>query len=224
MIAVDGPSGSGKSSVSRAVATQLGLRYLDTGAMYRATTLGMLREGIALTAGAIAAALPDVKITSVTDPQAPSILLDGQSVDAAIREQDVTDAVSAVSAVPEVRTAMVSLQRQYVREAVAAGTGIVVEGRDIGTTVLPDADFKFFLTASAAARAKRRALQDESEGREAGPEAAVESALQARDQADSSRKASPLTKADDALLVDATELNFEQVVDRLLQVIRDGQA
>lgn len=217
VIAVDGPSGSGKSSVSKAVARELGLRYLDTGAMYRAATLAMLQAEVDLAdAAAVAAQLADVQLESITDPDHPSVMLNGQNVDGPIREADVTSSVSAVSAVPQVRAEMVAKQRQAVADAVAAGNGIVVEGRDIGTTVLPDAPLKIFLTASAAARAARRTLQDESEGRSVNED--TEAALKQRDKADSSRAASPLTQAEDAIVIDATDLTFDQVVAKIVEL------
>lgn len=151
IVAIDGPSGTGKSSTSKAVAAQLGLSYLDTGAQYRAITWWMLNNGIDVqdaTEVATAAAKP--VIVSGTDPAAPTITVDGEDASAPIRTQEVTSKVSAVSAVPEVRTRITELQRSI---AAAAGRGIVVEGRDIGTTVLPDADLKIFLTASPEARA-----------------------------------------------------------------------
>lgn len=219
VIAVDGPSGSGKSSVSRAAATTFGFRYLDTGAMYRAVALWMHEHGVdVLDADAVAARVPDVVLASGTEPTLPTISIDGVDVSEAIRTEQVTSMVSAVSAVPEVRTALVERQRWEVDEAVKAGTGIVVEGRDIGTTVLPNADLKIFLTADQEARAARRTAQDEAEGR-GGEVAATAASLAARDAADSSRKASPLTKAEGAIEIDATCLSFQEVVEQVVGLI-----
>jgi CMP/dCMP kinase len=160
VIAIDGPAGSGKSSVSRAVATRLGLNYLDTGAMYRAITWAVLQAGIdpddaTAVAGILTSNKPP-RLVSGTDPQNPTIEVDGVDVADPIRGAAVTDAVSAVSAVPAIREHLVELQRQYVADS---GAGIVVEGRDIGSVVLPDADLKIFLTADPSVRARRRAAE-----------------------------------------------------------------
>ncbi len=218
-VAIDGTSGSGKSSTSRAVANRFGLRYLDTGAMYRGAAWWMLNNSVDLAdSAAIGQACDSFSIESTTDPNAPGISVDGTDVSAAIREDAVTSAVSAVSAVPEIRHRMVELQRDAVKAACDLGNGIVVEGRDIGTVVLPDADVKIYLVADPAARAARRAEQDVEEGRAANV-ANVEESLKARDKADSSRTTSPLTKADDAIQVDATYLNLEQVIDAVSALI-----
>jgi len=209
VIAVDGPAGSGKSSVCRGVAQQMGLQYLDTGAMYRAMTLAVLQaDQDPGNADAVRALLPSVVITSVTDPAAPAILLNGQNVSAAVRGPDVTAAVSAVSAIPEVRLAMVALQRAEVSRTLSDGVGIVVEGRDIGSVVLPDASVKVFLTADPQVRAQRRASET------AGAEVSVTQAqLQARDALDAGRKVSPMTRAEDAVEIDTTELTLPEVVE-----------
>ncbi len=229
IVAIDGPSGTGKSSTSKAVASALGLSYLDTGAQYRAITWWMLTNDVPVSdAEAVAAASGRPEIVSGTDPAAPAISVDGVDASGPIRTQEVTAAVSAVSAVPEVRTRITELQRSIAAEA--AG-GIVVEGRDIGTTVLPDADLKVFLTASPEARASRRS--GELKGKEAGDVSATREALIKRDAADSSRKTSPLKKADDAVEVDTTELSLEQVVECVVTLVesaasakeqREGQA
>lgn len=219
VIAVDGPSGSGKSSVSRAVAEKFGYRYLDTGAMYRAVALWMHQHGVDVSdPAAVAALVDDVDLKSGTDPSAPSISIDGEDVGEAIRTDAVTAMVSAVSAVPEVRAMLLERQRAQAAAAMQADTGIVVEGRDIGTTVLPDADLKIFLTADQEARAARRTAQDQQEGR-GGEVSATAASLAARDAADKSRAASPLTKADDAVEVDATFMTFDEVVDRVTQLV-----
>lgn len=223
VIAVDGPSGSGKSSVSRAAATHFGFRYLDTGAMYRAVAVWMHEHGVDVKdPAAVGARVADVVLDSGTDPTLPTISIDGNDVSEAIRTEQVTSMVSAVSAVPEVRTAMVDRQRAEVNEAIEAGIGIVVEGRDIGTTVLPNADLKIFLTADQEARAARRTAQDEAEGR-GGEVEATAASLAARDAADSSRKASPLTKAEGAIEIDATFLSFQEVVEQVVGLIRGDQ-
>ncbi|MFC7219389.1 (d)CMP kinase [Streptomyces polyrhachis] len=220
IVGIDGPSGTGKSSTSKAVAAKLGLRYLDTGAQYRAITWWMLHNGIDLTdPAAIAAAAGRPEIVSGTDPAAPAITVDGQDVSAPIRGQEVTSAVSAVSAVPEVRARITALQREIARQAQG---GIVVEGRDIGTTVLPDADAKIFLTASEEARAARRS--GEQGGRDAQSLAATRQALARRDAADSGRKTSPLAKAGDAIEVDTTELTLEQVIECVVTLIEEKRS
>ena len=213
VIAVDGPAGSGKSSVCRGVARRLGLRYLDTGAMYRAVTWAVLRDGVDLEdAAAIVASTSDIDIVSGTDPVAPSITVNGVDVSEPIRDDDVTAAVSAVSAVPAVRALLVDRQRAQVAEAVAAGQGIVVEGRDITTVVLPEADLKIFITASPEVRAERRAAQDSGRGAGVRDVDATKADLIARDAKDSSRAVSPLTIAPDAIVVDTSDLDLEQSI------------
>ncbi len=220
IVAIDGPSGTGKSSTSKAVAAQLGLRYLDTGAQYRAITWWMLNNGVDVSdPERIAAQADRPVIVSGTDPQAPAISVDGTDAAGPIRTQEVTSAVSAVSAVPQVRTRITELQRSIAAEARG---GIVVEGRDIGTTVLPDADLKVFLTASPEARAARRS--GELKGKDATGLAATQQALTERDKADSSRKTSPLKKADDAVEVDTTELTLEQVVECVVTLVEKASA
>ncbi|MFC7306972.1 (d)CMP kinase [Streptomyces monticola] len=217
IVAIDGPSGTGKSSTSKSVAAQLGLSYLDTGAQYRAITWWMVSNGIDVTdPSAIAAAAGKPEIVSGTDPSAPTITVDGTDVAGPIRTQEVTSKVSAVSAVPEVRTRITELQRSIAK---SAQRGIVVEGRDIGTTVLPDADLKIFLTASPEARAARRS--GELKGVDV---AATREALIKRDAADSGRKTSPLAKADDAVEVDTTELTLKQVIECVVTLIEEKRA
>ncbi|AJE39978.1 (d)CMP kinase [Streptomyces nodosus] len=217
IVAIDGPSGTGKSSTSKAVAAQLGLSYLDTGAQYRAITWWMVSNGIDIgDPTAVAAVAGKPEIVSGTDPSAPTITVDGTDVSGPIRSQEVTSKVSAVSAVPEVRTRITELQRSY---AAAAETGIVVEGRDIGTTVLPDADLKIFLTASPEARAARRSGELKGADVQATREALIK-----RDAADSGRKASPLAKADDAVEVDTTDLTLQQVIECVVTLVEEKRA
>ncbi|MFK0283293.1 (d)CMP kinase [Streptomyces sp. NPDC090499] len=217
IVAIDGPSGTGKSSTSKAVAEQLGLSYLDTGAQYRAITWWMVSNGIDLTdPTAIAAVAGKPDIVSGTDPVKPTITVDGVDVSGPIRTEEVTSKVSAVSAVPEVRTRISELQRTLAR---GAADGIVVEGRDIGTTVLPDADLKVFLTASPEARAARRS--GELQGADVN---ATREALVKRDAADSTRKASPLAKAGDAVEVDTTELTLAQVIECVVTLVEEKRA
>jgi cytidylate kinase len=209
VIAIDGPSGSGKSTVARALAARLGLRYLDTGAMYRAVTAAVLAAGVDLgDADAIAALAPGLTIDISTDAAPARISVGGRDVTGDIRGPAVTAAVSAVSAVPAVRAAMVARQR----ELIGAG-GIVVEGRDIGTAVAPDADLKIFLTADPAERAARRAIETDA------TVGATEADLARRDRLDASRAASPMAQAPDALVLDSTDLDPEAVVERILRAL-----
>ncbi len=216
VVAMDGPSGTGKSSVSRLLATRLEASYLDTGAMYRVATLRVLRSGVDLDdAAAIAVSVKELPLTIGTDPHRELILLDGEDVSSEIRGNAVTKAVSAVSAVAEVHEQLVALQREI---TVSAGR-IVVEGRDIGTVVLPEADVKIYLTASAEARAFRRNAQNIAEGRGDDYEAVLAD-VQRRDNLDSTRKVSPLRPAEDAVLVDTSDLNKDEVIDELYRVVR----
>jgi CMP/dCMP kinase len=217
VIAVDGTSGSGKSSTSRGVAARLGLRYLDTGAMYRAVTWWMLQHGVDVhDAAAVAAHADEPVLVSGTDPQAPTITLDGVDVSAQIRTDTVNANVSPVSAVPQVRAHLVRLQRREITAALA-GAGIVVEGRDIGSTVWPDADLKLYMTADPSARAARRA--EEQGGTDT---AAVRASLEARDRIDSSRAASPLVAADGAVHLDTTPYTLEQVIERVVALAKQA--
>lgn len=220
VVAIDGPSGSGKSSVARGVAAARGLAYLDTGAMYRAVTSAVLDRGVdPADSAAVAQVSADLVVESGTEPDSPWVHVDGTDVGEKIRGQAVTAAVSAVSAVPEVRHLMASIQRSIVQSAVGEGRGIVVEGRDIGTVVLPEADVKIFLVADAGVRASRRARQDaDRDGSQPVSSVAVRSELERRDQADSSRDVSPLRPALDAFVVDATSLTLGQVVARVLDL------
>jgi len=223
VVAVDGPAGSGKSSVCRGVADRLGYRYLDTGAMYRAMTWAVLGAGIDPTDdGAVAEFAGTPRIVSGTNPQAPTIEVDGIDVSDPIRTSEVTGAVSAVSAVPAVRDCLVALQRSHAETAERDGTGIVVEGRDIGSVVLPSADLKVYLTADPEIRALRRAREQagtESVGEESLSETGA--ALSRRDAFDASRAASPMTQAPDAVVVDPSAMALDQVVDHVCALIRD---
>jgi cytidylate kinase len=212
-ITLDGPSGTGKSSVARAVAARLGAAYLDTGAMYRAATVAVLDARIDPTdadavARVVARALIEVGTTAGTE----LVQVDGVDVATRIRGAEVTRHVSAVSAVPAVRRQLVDQQRALV----AAADAVVVEGRDIGTVVLPDATLKVYLTAAPEVRAERRAGQLGL--RNADEIAALAADLRRRDEYDSSRADSPLRPAADAVVVDSTELSREAVVDRVVDL------
>jgi cytidylate kinase len=215
---MDGPSGTGKSTVSRRLATSVGAAYLDTGAMYRAITLAVLRAGVdpdSPDAEKIAIAAAKT-VRSVTDPSAPIVLLDGEDVETEIRGSEVTRAVSAVSAKPPVRDALVDQQRAVIAE----NPGIVVEGRDIGSVVVPNAPLKVYLTASEEIRAARREAQDRKAGR-AADHATVLADVRRRDRLDSTRQTSPLHAAADALVLDTDDLPVDAVLTELLRLVEE---
>ncbi|MGZ4449292.1 MAG: (d)CMP kinase [Nocardioides sp.] len=216
VVAIDGPSGSGKSSTSRGVAARLGMRYLDTGAMFRAMTWWMLEHDVDVSdAAAVAARCGEALIESGTDPLGPTIAVDGTDVAQAIRGEQVTGAVSPVSAVPEVRARLLDLQRTII----AADGPIVVEGRDIGTAVAPDAPVKVYLTADPAARAMRRAAE------EGGSDvAATQQSLLARDQIDSGRAVAPLTMAEGAVHIDTTPYTLDEVIGLVVGLVEAVEA
>lgn len=216
-VTLDGPSGTGKSSVARGVARALGAAYLDTGAMYRAATVAVLDAGVSLDDRvAVARAVSEAAIEVGTSAHREKVTVDGVDVRERIRGAEVTRAVSPVSAVPAVRRLLVSRQR----ELVAAAEAVVVEGRDIGTVVLPDATLKIYLTASPEVRAQRRATQL---GVTAPDKiAALAEDLRRRDEYDSRRTDSPLRPAEDAVLVDSTELDKQGVIARILELAAVG--
>ncbi|MBQ6326700.1 MAG: (d)CMP kinase [Clostridia bacterium] len=205
-IAIDGPAGAGKSTVAKAVATELSAMYLDTGAMYRAFGLYILRRGAIKDKSAIIAAVDDVDITVEFIDGAQHIFLGGEDVTQAIREPEVSMAASEVSTVPEVRERMVALQRK-----IAEGHDVIMDGRDIGTKVLPNATLKIYLTASVEERARRRCLELEQKGIPEPYEKVLEE-MKARDYQDTHRAASPLRPADDAVTVDTTNNTLEESV------------
>ncbi|MBR0464450.1 MAG: (d)CMP kinase [Clostridia bacterium] len=209
-IAIDGPSGAGKSSAAREVAKRLGAIYLDTGAMYRAMALYMLRQGVdPHDAAEVAARAGNANIEVAYENGGQKMLLDGEDVSTAIRENAVSAAASAVSAVPEVRRLLVMRQQQ-----IALTQSVVMDGRDIGTKVLPRAELKVFLTASPEARAMRRFLELKSKGQDVPLDQLTREMAQ-RDHDDSTRAASPLKAADDAVLIDSSDMTLEQVIDRI---------
>ncbi|HUE34618.1 MAG TPA: (d)CMP kinase [Mycobacterium sp.] len=215
-VAIDGPAGTGKSSVSKGLAHELGARYLDTGAMYRMVTLAVLRGGIEpADAEAVAAIASAVRMSVDYDPDGDRYYLDGEDVSIEIRGDEVTRTVSAVSSVPAVRTRLVELQR-----AMATGPGnVVVEGRDIGTVVLPDAPVKIFLTASAETRARRRNDQNVAAGLPDDYEGVLAD-VRRRDHLDSTRPVSPLRAASDAVIVDTSDMTEAQVIAHLLELVK----
>lgn len=214
VIAIDGPAGTGKSSVSRGLAQSLSARYVDTGAMYRIATLAMLRAGVDLEDPEAISAAAEVPISVGFDPQVEQTYLDGEDVSVQIRSDEVTRAVSAVAAVPTVRARLVQLQRDLVHGA----DKVVVEGRDIGTVVLPGADVKIFLTASAETRARRRNDQNIAAGLPDDYETVLAD-VRRRDHLDSTRAVSPLRPAEDALIVDTSDMTQAEVIDHLRSVV-----
>lgn len=207
-IAIDGPAGAGKSTVARAVAQKLNLNYLDTGAMYRAAAYGMIEQGIdPADREKVLAALPALGMEIIYENGVQKVLLDNKDVTPHLRSPRISKGASDIAVIPELRLKLVELQRE-----VANTYDLVMDGRDIGTYVLPDADFKFFITASPRERAKRRYL----ELKEVAPDAdinEIEREIIARDKTDSEREFAPLKQAEDAILVDTTALNREQVID-----------
>ncbi len=208
VVAIDGPAGAGKSTVGRALAARLGLEYLDTGAMYRAMTFAALRRGVVEgDLDEVAAMAPDVDIHVLHD----RVTVDGVDATAVIRGREVTEAVSQVAANPAVRAVLVQRQREWVSER----GGGVIEGRDIGSVVFPDADLKLYITASPRVRAERRVMEIGGDVNE------VEASIIERDRKDTSREHSPLTETDDAIVIDTTGLTIDDVLDRILDLIRE---
>jgi cytidylate kinase len=218
IIAIDGPSGAGKSTLGTMLAKNLGLLYLDTGAMYRAVGLAVLQNGISFEdAAGIAEITSDAKIELVGEPESLQIFLDGADVSAEIRTTQVGQAASIVSAVSEVRKILVDHQREIGR---TAPRGCVLDGRDIGTVVFPQADAKFFLTAKPEARARRRFEEDSAKGRASTYERTL-AEINERDERDVSRDDSPLKIADDAIVIDTSELDLSEVYETMMKVVRE---
>ena len=215
VVAVDGTSGSGKSSTSRGVAARLGLRYLDTGAQFRAVTWWMLHQGVDVhDPAAVAARAGEPRVESGTDPAAPTITVDGADVAVAVRSDEVTRAVSPVSTVPEVRAMLLDLQRTIIATAIEQSGGIVVEGRDIGSVVWPQAQVKVYLSADPGARASRRSAE------EGGSDVvATEQVLRERDRIDSGRAVAPLALADGAVQVDTTAATLDEVIGLVVGLV-----
>jgi CMP/dCMP kinase len=219
IIAVDGPAGSGKSTAARRVASQLGLRYLDTGAMYRALTWWLRDHGIDLSdAAAVQAKMTEPRIVIGTDPADPQVTVDGQDVATVIRSREVSNSVSTVAAIPEVRRLLIAMQRDIIADAVASGAGIVAEGRDIGTVVAPDAVVKVYLTASEDVRAERRTADLATDPAATVDTTRREQAL--RDQRDSAQS----VMAEDAVPIDTSGLGPDDVVRSVVQMARERQA
>jgi CMP/dCMP kinase len=219
VIAVDGPAGSGKSTAARRVATELGLAYLDTGAMYRALTWWMLGHQVDVSdSPAVVERLGQQQIAVGTDPSAPQIMVDGQDVAGPVRTREVSNAVSLVARIPQVRELLVGQQRQIIADAAASGPGIVAEGRDIGTVVAPRAAVKVFLTASEQIRAERRSADLSTD-----PVATV--ATTQREQARRDRRDAPqMIMAEDAVKIDTTLLGLDDVVAQIIALACDRRA
>lgn len=219
VIAIDGPGGSGKSTVSRSVGERLGLDVLDTGAMYRAVTLAALRRGVDPSDGSAATVTAEeAEIVVGEDPARPEVRVDGDDVTVEIRGREVTAAVSAVSAHPGVREALVGRQRAWIE---ARGGSGVVEGRDIGTVVFPGAAVKVFLTANEEVRAARRQGDEQAAAREVDADT-VRRDLARRDRFDSDRPTAPLRPAEDAVIIDTSDLSVEDVVDRIVELVEEA--
>lgn len=223
IVALDGPSGAGKSTVAKAVAKQLGFSCLDTGAMYRAVALAALRQDMDLHDADALGALAETCVIDFGhvegNPVPKQVFLNGEDVSAAIRTAEIDKAVTPVSATPSVRTAMVAQQQR-----IGSRGNYVVEGRDIGTVVFPDAEVKFFVTASAEERAHRRVRQNVDRGVGLVDYRAVLDDLNRRDLADSTRATSPLKPAEDAIMLDTTGMYIEEVIDRICQRVAEVQA
>jgi len=211
VVAIDGPSGAGKSSTAKAIAKRAGWSYLDTGALYRAVTWLAQRENVEDPAEVLAA-LKRFPLRFVANPNNPEIYVGDVCVNTEIRSETVTEAVSKFSAVPEIRAELLTVQRKFIA---SADRGIVVEGRDIGTVVAPDAALKIYLQADIAARAERRSAELDAIVNDVGQ------SLAARDQIDSTRTVSPLAKAIDAVLIDSTDLTLEETADRIWELLKE---
>jgi len=221
IIAIDGPSGAGKSTLGKMLAKKLGLLYLDTGAMYRAVALASERAKIGFDEKERVAAVAErAKIELIGEPDSLQVFLDGDDVTAEIRTLEIAQAASVVSTNSEVRKVMVRHQREIGN---AAPSGCVLEGRDIGSVVFPDADIKFFLTAKPEARARRRFEEDKAKGRTLSYEQTLDEINQ-RDERDVSRDDSPLTIADDAVVIDTSELDLSEVFEAMLAKIQEQKA
>ncbi len=217
-IAIDGPAGAGKSTIAKRLAKKLGFIYVDTGAMYRAMAYYFLQHNIdAKDENAIAAACPDVDVTITYENGEQQVLLNGENVNGVIRNEEVGNMASSTSVYPVVRKKLVELQRQLAKSA-----DVIMDGRDIGTCVLPDSQVKIYLTASSATRAKRR-YDELTEKGVSCDLAEIEKDIIDRDYRDMHRETSPLRQAEDAVLVDSSEMNIDEVVDAIYQVYSEAK-
>lgn len=215
IITIDGPAGAGKSTIAKKLARQLKITYLDTGAMYRAVTLKALEMGVSLDdEDALATIVADTKVSVIPSPAGVTVLLDGRDVSKDIRSAEVTRQVSVVARQPRVRKTVVDWQR-----LIGGEQSIVIEGRDIGTVVFPQADIKFFVDADLEERARRRARELEESGQSVDVQKLI-AELQQRDRRDQERSVGPLIKADDAIAINTTAMSIEQVVAKMLDVVR----
>lgn len=216
-IAIDGPAGAGKSTIAKKLARDLGYIYVDTGAMYRAMAYYFLQKGIASDdEKAIAAACPDVDVTIRYENGEQQVLLNGENVNAVIRNEEVGNMASATSVYPVVRTKLVELQRQL-----ASKENVIMDGRDIGTVVLPNADVKIYLTASSRVRAKRRYEELKAKGQKCSLDE-IEQDIIDRDYRDMHRETSPLKQAEDAVLLDTSELDIDGVISAMKKIIEEA--
>ena len=216
-IAIDGPAGAGKSTIAKKLAADLGYVYVDTGAMYRAMAYYFLQNNIAANdEAAISAACPDVNVTIEYKDGAQQVILNGENVNGVIRNEEVGNMASATSVYPVVRTKLVELQRQL-----AAKQSVIMDGRDIGTVVLPDANVKIYLTASSKVRAKRRYDELTAKGEKCDLDA-IEQDIIDRDYRDMHRETSPLKQADDAVLLDSSDLDIDGVVAKMKEIIKEA--
>ena len=218
-IAIDGPAGAGKSTIARRVAKELSFIYVDTGAMYRAMALYLLRKEVNKDdTEQIGNICQDAEISIEYQNGEQIVLLNDENVNSYLRTEEVGNMASVSSAVPRVREKLLSLQRKLARDM-----SVVMDGRDIGTTILPDADVKIYLTASSLTRAKRRYLELQEKGTVCNLDE-IQKDIEERDQRDMDREISPLRQAEDAVLVDSSDLTIQQVVDRILQIFRSKTA
>ena len=221
VVAIDGPAGAGKSTLSRRVAAKLGFTYIDTGAMYRAVALAVTRANVPYRdVDRIADIAENARIDLIGEPDAMKVMLDGEDVSVDIRTLEAAQSASVVSTISEVRRIMVEHQRQI---GESAPRGCVLEGRDIGSVVFPKADVKFFLTATPEARSRRRFIEDQSKGRIATFEQTL-AEINERDERDVSREDSPLTIAEDAIVIDTSELDLTEVFEQMLAKIAEKKS
>jgi cytidylate kinase len=217
IIAIDGPSGAGKSTLGRLLARELKLLYIDTGAMYRAAALAVMDSGVSMTdKEGVAQVVTRADINLEGDPDSLQVRLDGRDVSHEIRSEEVSHSASMISTIPEVRRVLVNRQRELGNRA----GGVVLDGRDIGTIVFPQADLKFFLTAAPEQRAQRRYEEDRVRERDATFEATL-AEINTRDRRDSTRDDSPLSIAEDAIVIDSTECSIDEVYEQMLKAVRE---
>lgn len=214
-VSIDGPAGAGKSSISKAVAKKLGLVYVDTGAMYRACAVYAIENGIEIEEEKITPHLDEIKIDINYNEEGQQIILNGVDVTKRIREQDATIGSSKIAVIPSVRLKLVDLQRE-----IAKSKSVIMDGRDIGTYVLPDADLKIYLTASVEERAKRRFIEMQEKGMECDIEKVKEDII-FRDKNDSQREFAPLRQAEDAVFVDSSDLTFEESCEKIYNMVKE---